>query len=175
MDTNDLSLFILQVGIGLTFAAHGAQKVFGWWGGPGLPGWERAMEHMAFRPARLFALASAFTELGAGLLLAAGLLTPFVAAALVAQAVVIIVHVHWRNGFFNARSGIEFPLLLAFGAAAIGLAGGSAISVDALIGFAVEPASRVAIVLGGIGAGVLALAVPRLGPKGTATNRPGSA
>jgi putative oxidoreductase len=162
MDTNDLSLFILQLGIGLTFAAHGAQKVFGWWGGPGLLGWEGAMEHMGFRPARLFALASAFVELGAGLLLAAGLLTPFVAAALVAQAVVIIVHVHWGNGFFNARSGIEFPLLLGLGAAAVGLAGSSGLGVDALIGFIVEPSGRLAIVLGGIGAGLIALAVPRL-------------
>ena len=164
MDTNDLSLFILQLGIGLTFAAHGAQKVFGWWGGPGLAGWEGAMEHMAFRPARLFALASAFVELGAGLLLAAGLLTPFVAAALVAQAVVIVVHVHWRNGFFNARSGIEFPLLLGLGAGALGLAG-SAVGVDALVGFAVGPSARLAIVLGGVGAGLVALAVPRLNSR----------
>ena len=168
MDTNDLSLFILQLGIGLTFAAHGAQKLFGWWGGPGLAGWEGAMESMGFRPAKLFALASAGVELGAGVLLAAGLLTPFVAAALVAQAVVIILHVHWQNGFFNARSGIEFPLLLGLGAAALGLAGGGEISVDAFAGVAVEPAARLAIVLGGIGAGLLALAVPRLGSLGIA-------
>jgi putative oxidoreductase len=161
MDTNDFSLFILQLGIGLTFAAHGAQKVFGWWGGPGLLAWEGAMEHMGFRPARFFARASALIELVAGLLLAAGLLTPVVAAALAAQAVVIIFQVHWGNGFFNARSGIEFPLLLGLGAAAVGLAGG-AIGVDALIGFAAEPSRRLAIVLGGIAAGLVALAVPRL-------------
>jgi putative oxidoreductase len=175
MNTNDLALFILQVGIGLTFAAHGAQKVFGWWGGPGLHGWEGAMEHMGFRPARLFALVSAFVELGAGLSLAAGLLTPFVAAALVAQAVVIILHVHWENGFFNARSGIEFPLLLGIGAAAVGLAGGGAIGVDPLIGFVVEPFSRLAIMLGGIGAGLVVLAVPRLGSPSIAKKRLGSA
>ena len=50
MDTNDFSLFILQLGIGLTFAAHGAQKVFGWWGGPGLLAWEGAMEHIRSLP-----------------------------------------------------------------------------------------------------------------------------
>ena len=54
MDANGLSLFILQLAVGLTFAAHGAQKVFGWWGGPGLTAWEGAMAHMGFRPARLF-------------------------------------------------------------------------------------------------------------------------
>jgi putative oxidoreductase len=168
MDTTDLSPFILQVGIGLTFAAHGAQKVFGWWGGPGLPGWERAMEHMGFRPARLFALTSAFVELGAGLLLAAGLLTPLAGAALVAQAVVIL-HVHWGNGFFNARSGVEFPLVLGLGAASIGLAGNSALSADALIGFEVQPLTRLAIVLGGIAAGLVALAVARLAAGRIAT------
>jgi putative oxidoreductase len=165
MDTIDFSLLILQVGVGLIFAAHGAQKVFGWWGGPGLAGWEGAMEQMGFRPARLFAITSAFAELGGGLLLAVGLLTPLAAALLVAQAVVIVGQVHWSNGFFNARSGIEFPLLLGLGAVAVGLGGGSALAVDPLIGFALEPAARVAVVTGGMIAGVVALAVPRLGAQ----------
>jgi putative oxidoreductase len=165
MDTTDLSLLILQLGIGLTFAAHGAQKVFGWWGGPGLAGWEGAMTHMGFRPAKVFALASALTELVGGLLLAVGLLTPIAAAVLVAQAVVIIGHVHWQNGFFNAQSGIEFPLLLGIGAAAVGVAGGSAIGVDAFVGFALEPSVGVAVIVAGVVAGLVALAVPRLGSQ----------
>jgi len=165
MDTINLSLLILQLGIGLTFAAHGAQKVFGWWGGPGLAGWEDAMTQMGFRPAKLFALSSALTELGGGLLLAVGFLTPLAAAALVAQAVVIVGHVHWSNGFFNARSGIEFPLLLGIGAAAVGVAGGSAIGVDSFVGFALEPSVGVAAVVAGIVAGLVALAVPGLGSR----------
>jgi putative oxidoreductase len=169
MDTNDLSRFLLQVGIGLTFAAHGAQKVFGWWGGPGLPGWEAAMEHMGFRPAKVFALVSAYAELGGGLLLAVGLLTPLAAAALVAQAVVIIGQVHWSNGFFNARSGIEFPLLLGLGAAAVGVGGGSALGVDPYVGIALEPSVRVVLVVAGVAAGLVALAVPRMGSQGAAT------
>jgi putative oxidoreductase len=170
MDTIDFSLLILQLGIGLTFAAHGAQKVFGWWGGPGLAGWEGAMAHMGFRPARLFAVTSAITELVGGLLLAVGLLTPLAAAALVAQAVVIVGHVHWSNGFFNVRSGIEFPLLLGLGAAAVGLAGSSAIGVDPFVGFALEPFARVAVVLAGVVAGLAALAVPRLGSQSAPTS-----
>ena len=169
MNTIDISLLILQVGVGLTFAAHGAQKVFGWWGGPGLAGWEGAMEHMGFRPAKLFAVTSAFAEFGGGLLLAVGLLTPLAAAMLVAQSVVIIGHVHWSNGFFNSQSGIEFPLLLGLGAAAVGLGGGSAISVDPFIGLALEPAVRVVLVVAGVAAGLVALAVPRLGQQGVAT------
>lgn len=168
MNTINLSLLILQLGVGLTFAAHGAQKVFGWWGGPGLAGWEGAMANMGFRPARLFAVTSALTELGGGLLLAAGLLTPLAAAALVAQAVVIIGHVHWANGFFNARLDFEFPLLLGLGAAAVGLAGASAISVDALLGIAVEPSMLVMAVVAGIAAGLVTSMIPRLGSQGAA-------
>jgi len=162
VQTIDLSFLILQLGVGLTFAAHGAQKLFGWWGGPGLAGWEGAMRHMGFRPTRLFALTSALVELVGGLMLAVGFLTPLAAGALVAQAVVIIGHVHWSHGFFNSKSGIEFPLLLGVGAAAVGLAGGSSLSVDGALGIAVDPAIRLGLVVLGIVAGLVALAIPRL-------------
>ena len=162
METIDFSLLILQIGVGLTFAAHGAQKLFGWWDGPGLAGWEGAMEHMGFRPARPFALTSALIEFGGGVLLAVGLATPVVSALLVAQAVVIIGQVHWANGFFNAKSGFEFPLLLGVGAAAVGLAGPGAASLDAALGIAIDPTIRILLVSGGIGAGLVALAIPRL-------------
>jgi putative oxidoreductase len=162
MNPIDLSLLILQLGVGLTFAAHGAQKAFGWWGGPGLAGWEGAMQHMGFRPARLFALLSAGVELVGGLLLAVGFLTPLVAAVLLAQTVVIIGQVHWANGFFNQKSGIEFPLLLGVGAAAVGLGGPSAVSVDGALGVSLD-STVTAVVLGlGILAGLVALAIPRL-------------
>ncbi len=163
MNAIDFSLLILQVGVGLVFAAHGAQKVFGWWGGPGLTGWQGAMTHMGFRPARLFALVSALIELVGGLFLAAGLLTPFVAALLVAQTVVIIGEVHLANGFFNQRSGIEFPLVLGIGAAAVGLGGPSAISLDAAFGLAVDPAVRGLLLALGLLAGVITLAIPHMG------------
>jgi putative oxidoreductase len=165
MNAIDLSLLILQLGVGLTFAAHGAQKVFGWWGGPGLTGWEGAMEHMGFRPARLFALVSALTELVGGMFLAVGFLTPLVAAILVAQAIVIIGQVHLGNGFFNAKSGFEFPLLLGLGAAAVGLGGPSGVSVDAALGLLVDPMTRVLLLLAGVVAGLVALAIPRIGTR----------
>ena len=168
MQTLDLALLILQLGVGLTFAAHGAQKLFGWWGGPGVAGWQGAMEQMGFRPARLFALTSAFIEFAGGVLLAAGLFTPVVAAILVAQAVVIIGHVHWSHGFFNSQSGVEFPLLLGIGAAAIGLAGASGVSLDSLVGIAFDPTVRVILVIAGILAGLVALTVPRIGTRGSA-------
>jgi len=117
---------------------------------------------MGFRPARLFAVTSGLIELGGGLLLAVGFLTPIAAAALVAQAVVIIGQVHWSHGFFNSKSGIEFPLLLGLGAAAVGLSGGSTLSVDGALGIAVDPAIRLGLIVLGIAAGFVALEIPRL-------------
>ena len=163
MNAIDLSLLILQLGVGLVFAAHGAQKVFGWWGGPGLQRWEGAMAHMGFHPPRLFALISALVELVGGLLLAVGFLTPLVAAALVAQTVVIIGQVHWANGFFNTKSGFEFPLVLGLGAVAVGIGGPSAMSVDAALGLSVDPVVRGVLLGLGLVAGLVALAIPRLG------------
>ena len=165
MNPIDLSLLILQLGVGLTFAAHGAQKAFGWWGGPGLAGWEGAMQHMGFRPARLFAIVSAGVELVGGLLLAVGFLTPFVAAVLLAQTVVIIGQVHWAHGFFNSKSGIEFPLLLGVGAAAVGFGGPSAVSVDAILGIALAPSVTGLVLALGLLAGIATLAIPRVAAR----------
>ena len=169
MNASDFALLILQLGVGLTFAAHGAQKMFGWWGGPGLAGWEGAMAHMGFHPARFFALVSAGVELFGGLMLAAGFLTPIAAAALVAQTVVIIGQVHWANGFFNSKSGFEFPLVLGLGAAAVGLGGPSAVSIDSALGLAIEPASAVVMLGLGLLAGLVTLAIPRVAARTHAT------
>jgi len=157
----DLSILILQLAVGLTFAAHGAQKAFGWWGGPGLAGWQGAMANMGFQPARPFALLSTYVELVGGLMLAVGLLTPLAAAALLAQAIVIVGHVHLRNGFFNAQSGFEFPMLLGVGAASVGLAGPGAYSLDALLGLSVDSVLLLGILAAGVAAGLVALAIPR--------------
>ncbi|HEY3523918.1 MAG TPA: DoxX family protein [Candidatus Limnocylindrales bacterium] len=167
MDTFDAALLLLRLGVGLTFAAHGAQKVFGWWGGPGLEGWRAAMAKMGFRPTGLFAGLSGLIELGGGLFVAVGILTPLAAAALIAQSVVIIGHVHWQNGFFNGKGGYEFPLSLGLGSIAILLLGAGAWSVDALFGFGPGASVRVGLIVLGILGGLVALAVPRLG-----TNRP---
>jgi putative oxidoreductase len=171
MNTFDAALLILRLGVGLTFAAHGAQKIFGWWGGPGISAWKGAIEHMGFRPVTLFAAISALAELGGGLLLAAGLFTPLAGAILVGQSTVIIGHVHWPNGFFNTKGGYEFPLMLAVGAITLVLTGPGAWSVDAAIGFSLDASLRVALVIGGIIGGLVSLAVPRLALDRTAAQR----
>jgi putative oxidoreductase len=162
MELIDAALLVLRVGIGLVFAAHGAQKLFGWWNGPGMAGWQGAMEHMGYRPAALFATVSALVEFVGGLLLAFGFLTPFAAAVLIAQAVVIVGAAHWRNGFFSTAGGFEFPLTLGIGAAAILLAGPGAYSVDAVLGITFAADVRLALGVLGIAGGLAMLAVPRL-------------
>ena len=76
----DAGIAALRITIGLIFAAHGAQKAFGWWKGPGYAAWTGAIGKMGFRPVALWAFISVAAELGAGLLLALGLLTPLAAA-----------------------------------------------------------------------------------------------
>jgi putative oxidoreductase len=120
---SDLGLLILRLVVGLTLTAHGAQKWFGWFGGPGIEGWSGIMARMGVRPAGAWARLSAVTEFGGGLMLALGLFSGLAAAGLAAVMVMAIVKVHWGKGFFNKNGGIEFPLGLLGGMIAIGLSG----------------------------------------------------
>jgi putative oxidoreductase len=129
-----LGLLILRLVIGLTVAAHGAQKLFGFWGGPGLTGWTAAMTRMRIRPAVLWAWISAHAELLGGLAFAAGLLSPLGSFAIVAAMLVAIALVHWPNGFWNGKRGYEFNLSLVAAAVAIALTGPGTYSLDSLIG-----------------------------------------
>lgn len=156
----DLGLLIIRLVVGLTFAAHGAQKAFGWWAGPGWIGWQNAIGRMGFRPIGLFAALSVGAELIGGLFVALGAFTPFAAAILAAQSTVIIFKVHGPNGFWNKAGGVEFPLVLGAAALAVGLTGAGAVSFDAVEGFEVSDAVRIVVAMAGIVCGVIALAVP---------------
>jgi putative oxidoreductase len=173
MHSFDLAMLLLRLGVGLTFAAHGAQKAFGLWGGPGLKGWQGAIASMGFRPVWAFAAISMLAELAGGLMLAAGLLTPAVAAIVVAQSIVIIFTVHWKNGFFNTKGGFEYPLLLGLGAAAVGIAGPGLNSLDNLIKLDPSNTVRGVLLVAGVVGGFAALALrwllaPKAAPKGKA-------
>ena len=168
-DISDLGLLVLRVAAGLIFAAHGAQKAFGWWGGPGLAGWTGVMRHLGIRPYGWWAVVSMLAELVGGLLLAIGLLTPVAAAALIGQSVVIIVAVHWPKGFWNANGGLEFPLALAAGVLAIAAIGPGAISLDAATGLALDGPLPLAAAVVGLAGGLLALAIARVTPRPEAT------
>jgi putative oxidoreductase len=143
--------------VGLTFAAHGAQKLFGSFGGPGLTGTARFFEQLGLRPGKLSALLAGVAELVGGLLIALGLLTPFAAAVLIASMTGATLAVHLRNGFFNAANGFEYNLVLAaavFALAGIGAGSWSldhALNLD-LTGTGWALAALAAGILGGLGA-----------------------
>ena len=115
-----IGLLILRLVVGLGLAAHGAQKLFGWFGGYGISGTGQFLEQLGFRPGRLQAAIAGGTELVGGLFLAVGFLTPAAAAAIVAVMLVAAVSVHVKAGFFAQNGGYEYTLVL--GGAALTLA-----------------------------------------------------
>jgi len=129
-------LLILRLVAGLTLASHGAQKLFGWFGGGGISGTMQMQGRLGLKPAPLWAGMVILGELGGGLSVAFGFLTPLGAAGMFAAMFMAIAKVHWRNGFWNGKRGLEFPLqLLAIGVAT-GIVGPGNYSLDALFGFA---------------------------------------
>ena len=164
MTPGDLGLLILRLVIGLTFAAHGAQKAFGWWSGPKYVGWRAGVEHMGLRPAGFWALVSTAAELGGGVLLAVGLLTPLATAALIAQSVVIVGLVHLPKGFWNSKGGIEFPLSLAAGVVALAGTGSGSASLDAALRLSYSAEVRGLLIAVGILGALVALAISRVRP-----------
>jgi putative oxidoreductase len=129
----DAGLLLARVAFGVLIAAHGSQKLFGWFGGYGLDGTGGFFENIGFRPGRLFAAIASVSEVAGGALVALGLLHPF-GAALVVAVMVVAASVHWPNGLF-APTGIELPLLYAVITAALTLTGPGSYSVDALLGW----------------------------------------
>lgn len=155
--TLSAGLLVVRLVVGLLMAAHGSQKLFGWFGGHGIAGTGMFFESIGFRPGRLFAQLAATTEIVSGVLVALGLLGPVGPALMLSVMIVAAVSVHLKNGLFAQSNGIE--LALSYGTVAIGLAliGFGSYSLDALLGLQTlyTPAwALVALaigVLGGIG------------------------
>ena len=134
--TLSLGLLILRIIGGLTIAAHGAQKLFGWFEGPGPTKLSQGFAKQGFKPAWLWVCLVILGELGGGLSVAFGFLTPLGAAGIFAAMFMAIFKSHWKNGFFNSKRGIEFPLQLLAIAVAIGIMGPGNYSLDAIFGIA---------------------------------------
>lgn len=146
-------LLIARVVVGLVMAAHGAQKLLGWFGGYGLDKTGEFFTHLGFRPGRAFATAASLTEITSGLLIAFGFLGPIGPALMLSVMIVAMMTVHWEHGLFAANNGIEVPLLYATAAVGLALGGFGAYSADAWLGIAGQWSTSFTLVI--LGAAVL--------------------
>ena len=129
-----LGLTVLRVALGATFFAHGAQKLFGWFGGPGLEGTAKGFDSMGMKPGKRNAVLAAGSETGAGALFALGLATPAAAAGAVGVMGEAIRTVHGEKGFFNTEGGYEFNLVLMAAAVTLADLGPGDLSLDEALG-----------------------------------------
>jgi putative oxidoreductase len=153
----DLALLVLRVVVGLLFAGHGAQKLFGAFGGGGLEGTAGMFDNIGLRPGWLHARAAGTAEFAGGLLLAIGLFTPFAAGVLIAVMMAAVITVHAPNGIWNTQQGYEFNLVMAAVVFALAGAGAGSWSLDHAFGFDLNGAAwaigaLVVGVIGGFGA-----------------------
>lgn len=162
----DIALLLIRVTVGGTLAAHGAQKLFAWFGGHGLAGTAGFLESLSFRPGRPYAWLLGGAELIGGLALAFGLLTPLAVTVVAAVMVGAIAAVHRDKGFFAQAGGYEYPLALLAAALAVAFAGAGTYSLDNALGWSLGGEEW------GIGSALVALA---LGTAAVASRRVASA
>jgi len=130
-------LTVLRLAVGVVFAAHGAQKLLGLWGGPGLSGTAAMVSSLGLPYPYPLAMLLTLTEFCGGILLVLGWLTPWISLALIIDMAVAMWKVHYANGFFmnwantpGRGHGIEYNLVLIAALAALMLSGAGALSID---------------------------------------------
>jgi len=156
---SDIGLLILRLVVGLIMAGHGAQKLFGWFGGPSLQGTTGWLRSLGLRPALFWALMAGLSEFGGGLLLALGFLSPLGSLGLIGAMLMAIILVHWGKGLWNANGGSETPLTNLAAALALAFTGPGAYALDTVLGIKLpEPIT----LLVGLVVVVLAVAVALL-------------
>ncbi|HEY6654892.1 MAG TPA: DoxX family protein [Solirubrobacterales bacterium] len=153
----DLALLVLRLVVGLLFVGHGAQKLFGVFGGGGLEGTAGMFDNIGLQPGWLHARAAGTAEFLGGALIALGLFTPFAAAALIGVMTTAVITVHARNGIWNTNQGYEFNVVLSAAVFALAGIGAGAWSLDNAFGFDLH----------GVIWAVAALAVGIIGGVGT--------
>ncbi len=125
-----VAALILRVPVGLILAAHGAQKLFGWFGGNGLAGTAGWLSSMGMEPGLLMAILAGSAEFFGGLALVLGLLTRPAALVAAFTMLVAIFSVHISNGLFAADGGYEYALTLMVALLALAVQGGGYLSID---------------------------------------------
>lgn len=132
--TNDnFSTTVLRIGIGITLMPHGAQKLFGLFGGYGLEGTGKFMDSLGLHPGLLMATLAGSAEFFGGLALVLGLLTRPAAAVTAFTMIVAIFSVHFKNGFFLMNNGYEYGFVLLVACVSLLVSGGGKFSIDAVL------------------------------------------
>ena len=108
----DIAILILRLALGFMFAAHGLQKAFGLFGGPGIGGFSEMLSGLGFKPSLFWAYLAAYAELVGGILLAVGFLTRGAASVLLVLILVAAFKVHLNKGFFLSQGGFEYTLII---------------------------------------------------------------
>jgi putative oxidoreductase len=135
LQTMSVGLLLVRVVVGLIMAGHGAQKLFGWFGGYGVRKTGEFFAQIGFQPGTAFAAAASISEIASGLLVTFGFLGPIGPALMIGVMIVAAITVHWGQGLF-APKGIELPLLYAAAAFGLALTGYGQYSLDNALGIA---------------------------------------
>lgn len=128
----DLGLVILRATVGSLLAGHGAQKLWGLFGGYGVEGTAGFMHSLGLRPGRFWAIVSGLTEFGGGVLTALGLLNPLGPIQILGAMTVATLKVHWAKPIWTSSGGAELPAVNAAAALTVALAGPGRFSLDRL-------------------------------------------
>ena len=165
----DLGLLVLRLAVGGLLAGHGAQKLFGWFGGGGVEGTSGWLESMGFRPGKDWALLAGLSEFGGGTLTALGLLHPLGPIGTLGAMFVAAVKVHGGKPIWATEGGAELPVINMSAATALTLIGPGAFSIDRALGLRVPKPLAALAALGVVAGVVLAETRPRLAPPATDT------
>lgn len=130
----DFGLLILRVIVGGVVFAHGAQKLFGWFGGYGIKGTAGWLGSIGMQPATFWAWLAGLSEAVGGLFLLLGFLNPIGPLGIIAAMLTATIKVHWSKGLFSTNGGYELPLTNIAAAVAVALVGPGLYSLDALFG-----------------------------------------
>src|SRR5699024_9664014 len=126
-------LLIIRLVLGVTFIGHGAQKLFGWFGGGGVKGTGQFFESIGIKPGHAMALLAGLSEFGGGLLFALGMVTPLAALLIIGPMLMAIIKVNASNGCRSSNVGAEYNLVIMAAALGISLVGAGDYSMDAFI------------------------------------------
>jgi putative oxidoreductase len=170
----DVAALILRVTVGGLLAGHGAQKLFGWFGGPGLEGTAKSLESLGLKPGERWAPVAAASEFGGGVLTALGLLGPLGPIGILAAMSTATLKAHWGKPIWSTAGGAELPVTNMAAALALALAGPGRYSLDALARLRVPPAAVAAAAVAAAAGLAVTVAAPAALSTGSSEHAAGA-